>query len=75
MYMDYGHMNMFHGMGMLFWFVMFIIIVMLAMNYFKRNEKNDFKIEKDSALDILKKRYAKGEISKEEFEEIKEQIV
>lgn len=71
MYMNHDHMNMFHGMGMLFWFVMLIIIVMLAMNFFK---KNDLKNENESALDILKKRYAKGEISKEEFKQIKSTI-
>ncbi len=71
MYAEYGHMNMFHGMGMLFWFVMFIIIVMIVLSFFK---KSDYVIKKDSALDILKNRYAKGEVTKEEFEEIKKGI-
>ena len=70
MYTDH-HLNMFHGTGMLFWFVIFIIIVMLAMNFFK---KNDYSIKKDSALDILNTRYAKGAISKEEYEDIKKAI-
>jgi len=72
MYAEYGHMNMFHGMGMLFWFVMFVIIVMIALSFFK---KNDYVLKKDSALDILKNRYAKGEINKEEFDTIKKDII
>jgi len=71
MYEQYGHMNMFHGSGMMFWFVMFIIIVMLAISFFT---KDDDTLKKDSALDALKSRYAKGEISKEKFEQIKEGI-
>lgn len=71
MYADYEHMNMFYGMGMLFWVVIFIIILMLVLRYFK---KDDCGIKKDTAFDILKKRYAKGEIGKKEFEEIKKEL-
>jgi len=71
MYTEFGNMNMFHGMGMLFWFLIFIIIIMIAFSFFKKSETG---IDNNSALDILKNRYAKGEINKEEFEEIKKGI-
>ena len=72
MYSDYHHMNMFHGMGMLFWIVFFIIVVFLLINISKKRKDT---INKDSALDILKSRYAKGEISKTDFEQIKKDIL
>lgn len=67
-----GYMNMnmtlFHGIAMfIFWFV---LIFLLFSIFTKENKK-----EKESALDILKKRLAKGEISKEQYEDIKKSII
>ncbi len=61
------NMTMFHGLGMIiFWG----IIVFLIISAFKSNSCE----QKDSALDILKKRLAKGEISKEQFDELKQTV-
>ena len=63
----YMNMNMtlFHGLGMfIFWFILIYLIFSLF--------KND---EDTSAIDILKKRFAKGEITKEQFDEIKKSLI
>tara|TARA_B100001063_G_C16745612_1_gene547303 strand:+ start:239 stop:445 length:207 start_codon:yes stop_codon:yes gene_type:complete len=65
-YMDMN-MTLFHGLGM---FIFWIIIFFLLFSIFGK-DKN----EKESAVDILKKRLAKGEITKEQYEEIKKSLV
>ena len=57
--------------GMFFWIVILIGIVALVMWAIQKSGGTNVVVEKESALDILKKRYAKGEIDKEEFEERK----
>ena len=57
------------GMGwfwmVLFWIFIALLIVLLIKLYHKNH--NDLR-KSDRALDILKKRYAKGEINKKEFD-------
>ena len=67
---DYMNITMFHGFGMLiFWF----IVIFLIFSLFKsKKTKNS---PKESSLDILKRRLVKGEITKEEYEDLKRIIL
>jgi len=78
---DYGSFGAGNMMGwfgggimmVLFWAAVIIFIVWIVREVGGRNsEKNDSKSK--SALDILKERYAKGEIDKKEFEEKKKDL-
>ena len=66
------------GMGwwMLFgsiWFVVFWGLVIWAfMTVVNRGDKRDS--DHESALDIARRRYARGEISREEFEQIRSDL-
>ena len=74
MHWDYGW-GMGFGIG---WFTMIIFwaLLILGIFYFVKiiagsPKKGD---RGETAIDILKKRYAKGEISKEEFDKIKDDL-
>jgi len=76
LYNDYGNWGAGNTMGWLgggimmivFWAAIIIFIVWAVREISGRNNE---KPNSNSALDILKERYAKGEINKEEFEEKK----
>ena len=68
MFEGFGHM----GFGWIFWFILIIAGTWLVINATKRNNVNINSSE--SALDILKKRYARGEITSEQFEEMKQKL-
>lgn len=55
---------------MLFWAAIIIIVAVVVVHLLK-NHKTDSKL---SPLDIAKERYAKGEIKKDEFEQIKKDL-
>jgi putative membrane protein len=61
------------GMGFgLIWIVVLALVVWGVWSYLKRNKGTGS--SENQALDILKERYARGEISKEEFEEMKKNL-
>ena len=72
-----GMMGWWHGMGwpmmifmFLFWCLVIAGIIVLIRWLFLKGGLGTHQ-SSESALDILKKRYARGEIEKEEFEEKK----
>ena len=70
-----GHM-WWGGMWMMFPSLFFLILLILVAFFFWQRgcPFKTFKKESETPLEILKKRYAKGEISKDEFEQIKKDI-
>jgi len=70
-----GHYGWGDGWGM-FPFVMpfFTILLVVVVLYLLFGRRGDGQGQ-ESALDILKKRYARGEISQEEFERIKKDLL
>jgi len=70
--MDWGHMKYGFG-GVIMWIILLILIGVVI--YFVINRQKLIKREdEETPLEILKKRYAKGEISKQEFEKMKKDL-
>ncbi len=76
-----GMMGWGYGMGWFwpimvfaFWIVVVIGVVFLVRWLVLSTNKRTGAASEESALDILKKRYARGEINKDEYEKIKKDI-
>jgi putative membrane protein len=77
-----GMMNWGYGMGwgwmiimVVFWISVIVGIIFLIRWLVLSTDRGRGSKAEDSALEILQKRYAKGEINKEEFEEKKKDLV
>lgn len=68
---DFYNWGMFSGGGFmfLFWILLAVAIIWLVVSY-----KDKSSASTETALDIAKKRYAAGEITKEELDEIKRNL-
>ncbi len=73
MYGPYGG-GMWMFFHFLFWLLVVIGVVLLIVWLVKQPRRYDRGHGEDSPFDILRKRYARGEISKEEFERMKKDI-
>lgn len=68
----YGYMGGFGSFFMILWWVLIIAGIVAAVRWLsgQSHDQNN----KKSALDILRERYAKGEINKSEFDEKKKDL-
>ncbi len=64
------------GLGGLFMVIFWVLIIWAIIAFFRGCHGSSHWMEgKDRALEILKERYAKGEIDKKEFEEKKKDLI
>jgi len=60
----------FHGFGGIFMIFFWVMLLLLCISLMRKGCSR----EKETAEEILKKRYARGEISQEEFARMKKEI-
>jgi putative membrane protein len=77
--MEHGHGFAMEGSAIL-WVVIIAAVVIIALvvilNRTGDRRQKKFEVNRDETpMDILKKRYALGEITKEEFEEVKKDLL
>lgn len=68
-------MMFFGGWMVLVWIVIVGLIIWGIVALVRRGVYTSGTAQKHNPLDIAKERYAKGEISKEEFEQIKKELL
>jgi putative membrane protein len=59
---------------MFFWLIVLIAVVVVVMRLLKEHNHNVGDMQKSDPLEIVKIRYAKGEITKEQFEELRKDL-
>ncbi|MBK9099470.1 MAG: SHOCT domain-containing protein [bacterium] len=69
-------MNGFGGMwfGWIFWIIIIGLVIYLIVRFTNQKNSGTGQISNETPLDVLKKRYARGEISKEEFDSMRKDL-
>lgn len=63
------------GLGWIFWLIIIALVVWVVARLINPDRRAGAGSESDrTALDIIKERYAKGEISREEFKQLEKDI-
>lgn len=64
------------GIGMILFWILLIVVVVVLVKYLmpKTNERAEHAEHKETPMEILKRRYANGEIDKAEYEEKKKDL-
>ncbi|WP_425801469.1 SHOCT domain-containing protein [Desulfitobacterium sp. Sab5] len=63
------------GMHLLFWIFIVLLIVFLVRHYRKYNKGSFLRFHDGDALNILRERYARGEIETEEYEKKRDELL
>ena len=71
MWGGYGFMG---ALGSLLWVILIILVIVLAIRWLRHGTPRRGAWMSSSALDILKERYAKGEMTTAEYEERKKAL-
>ncbi|MEC2304238.1 MULTISPECIES: SHOCT domain-containing protein [Heyndrickxia] len=75
MYGGYGMMSVFGLIGMIAQLVIFVLVIFLIVAGIKKVSEFQPHQREDRSLDILRERYAKGEITEEEFKKMKKDLM
>lgn len=70
----YGYDPAYGWIMMAFWGVFLIIAILIIARFARGYEHHHGAYSRHDAIDIAKERYAKGEIDKEQFEQLKKDL-
>jgi putative membrane protein len=59
---------------MFFWLLFLMVIAVVVIRLFRGHDHHGYHNHQTGPIDIAKERYAKGEITKEQFEQLKKDL-